>query len=138
MQESFLRFSQRYYFAEISGRAHVRDLFRIIRKHMNIDALFSEVRGELFDLVQYLDSNTLRKQNTSMHRLTVVAVIGLVGTIVTGFLGINLIAEADAPLDYKIRFFGAVTLIVSILVALAVAYSKPVATLLDRLSGEKH
>jgi hypothetical protein len=138
LQESFLHFSQRYFFTEISGRAHVRDLFRIIRKHMNIDALFSEVRGELFDLVQYLDSNALRRQNTSMHRLTVVAVIGLIGTIVTGFLGINLIAEAESPLDYKIRYFMVVAVIVSILVALTVAYSKHLGALLDRISGEKH
>ena len=138
LQESFLRFSQRYYFAEISGRAHIRDLFRILRKHMNIDDLFSEVRGELFDLVQYLDSNALRRQNTSMHRLTVVAVVGLIGTIVTGFLGINLIAEAESPLDYKIRYFFVVAVIVSILVGFSVAYSRHLGALLDRLSGEKH
>jgi Mg2+ and Co2+ transporter CorA len=138
LQESFLRFSQRYFFTEVSGRAHVRDLFRMIRKHLNVDGLFREVRGELFDLVQYLDSNALRKQNTSMHRLTVVAVVGLVGTIVTGFLGINLIAEADAPLLFKIKYFGAVTMIVLVLVALAVIYSRPLANFLERLSGEKH
>jgi Mg2+ and Co2+ transporter CorA len=138
LQESFLRFSQRYFFTEVSGRAHVRDLFRMIRKHLNIDGLFAEVRGELFDLVQYLDSNALRKQNTSMHRLTVVAVVGLVATIVTGFLGINLIAEADSPLLFKIKYFGVVTMIVTVLVALAVIYSRPLANFLERLSGEKH
>jgi len=132
LQECFLRFSQRYFFTEVSGRAHVRDLFRMIRKHLDIDGLFAEVRGELFDLVQYLDSNALRKQNT------VVAVVGLVATIVTGFLGINLIAEADAPLLFKIKYFGAVTMIVAVLVALAVIYSRPLANFLERLSGEKH
>ncbi len=116
LQESFLRFSQRYFFTEVSGRAHVRDLFRIIRKHLSIDELFAEVRGELLDLVTYLDSNALRKQNTSMHRLTVVAVLGLIGTIVTGFLGMNLIAEADSPLPFKIQYFAIVTIITGILV----------------------
>jgi len=65
-------------------------------------------------------------------------VIGLIGTIVTGFLGINLIAEAESPLDYKIRYFMAVAVIVSVLVALTVAYSRHLGALLDRLSGEKH
>ena len=138
LQESFLRFSQRYFFTEVSGRAHVRDLFRMIRKHLNIDGLFAEVRGELFDLVQYLDSNALRKQNTSMHRLTVVAVVGLVATIVTGFLVINLIAVADSPLLFKIKYFVVVTMIVTVLVALAVIYSRPLANFRERLSGEKH
>jgi len=138
LQESFLRFSQRYFFAELSGRAHVRDLFRMIRKHLNIDGLFNEVRNELFDLVKYLDSSVLRKQNTSMHRLTVVTIVGLVGTIVTGFLGMNLIAEAEASLSFKIAYFMVVSFLVSVLVALAVIYSRPLTNLMERLSGEKH
>jgi Mg2+ and Co2+ transporter CorA len=137
LQESFLRFSQRYFFTELSGRAHVRDLFRILRKHLGIDELFAEVRGELFDLAQYLDSNALRKQNTSMHRLTVVAVLGLIGTIVTGFLGMNLIAEADAPLPFKIQYFSIVSIITGVLVGLAVIYSRPLTNLIERLSGER-
>lgn len=137
LQESFLMFSQRYFFAELSGRAHVRDLFRMIRKHLNIDGLFNEVRSELFDLVKYLDSAVLRKQNASMHRLTVVTIVGLVGTIVTGFLGMNLIAEAEAPLWFKINYFMIVCLLVSVLVGLAVIYSRPLTNLLERLSGEK-
>jgi hypothetical protein len=137
LQESFLRFSQRYFFTELSGRAHVRDLFRIIRKHLGIDKLFKEVRGELAGLVKYLDSNALRKQNNSMHRLTVVTVVGLIGTIVTGFLGMNLVAEAEAPLPFKIEYFAIVTLITGLLVALAVIYSRPLTNLIERLSGER-
>jgi hypothetical protein len=137
LQESFLRFSQRYFFTELSGRAHVRDLFRIIRKHLGIDELFKEVRGELFDLVKYLDSNALRKQNNSMHRLTVVTVVGLIGTIVTGFLGMNLIAEAESPLPFKLEYFAIVTLITGILVTLAVIYSRPLTNLIEKLSGER-
>ena len=137
LQESFLRFSQRYFFTEVSGRAHVRDLFRIIRKHLSIEELFTEVRGELLDLVTYLDSNALRKQNTSMHRLTVVAVVGLIGTIVTGFLGMNLIAEAESPLPFKIQYFAIVSIITGILVGLAVIYSRPLTNLIERLSGER-
>jgi Mg2+ and Co2+ transporter CorA len=115
----------------------VRDLFRIIRKHVGIDELFKEVRGELFDLVKYLDSNALRKQNNSMHRLTVVTVVGLIGTIVTGFLGMNLIAEAESPLPFKLEYFAIVTLITGILVTLAVIYSRPLTNLIEKLSGER-
>ena len=38
-------------------------------------------------------------------RLTVVTVFGLIGTITTGFLGMNLIAAADAPLTARAAFF---------------------------------
>ncbi len=137
LQENFLRFSQRYYFREISGRAHVRDLFRMVRKHLGMDALFKELRNEIFDLVQYLDSNALRRQNASMYRLTVVTIAGLVGTIVTGFLGMNLIEEAHTPLSYKLKYFGLVTAGVSVLVALTVIYSRQLTAMIEKFSGDR-
>ncbi len=136
LQESFLRFSQRYLFTEVSGRAHMRDLFTMIGRHLKINELHQEVRGEIFDMVQYLDSNALRRQNSSMHRLTVVTIFGLVGTIATGFLGMNLIAEAEAPLPAKLGYFGIVTGLVALMTGLAVVYSKPLTRLIERLSGD--
>ena len=41
-------------------------------------------------------------QGEAVLRLTVVTIFGLIGTIVTGFLGMNLLAEADQPLAVKI------------------------------------
>ena len=46
----------------------------------------------------YLDADSLRRQANTVVRLTVVTIFGLIGTVTTGFLGMNLIAEADAPL----------------------------------------
>lgn len=136
LQEKFLRFSQRYLFNEISGRAHMRDLFAMIGRHLKTEELHQEVRGELFDMVQYLDSNALRRQNTSMHRLTVVTILGLIGTIVTGFLGMNLIAEAEAPLATKITYFAVVTGIVTVMTGFAVVFSSRLTRWIESLSGE--
>jgi hypothetical protein len=136
LQETFLRFSQRYLFKEVSGRAHMRDLFRMIRNHLNIDALHEEVRDEIFDMVQYLDSQALRRQSGSMHRLTVVTIMGMVGTIVTGFLGMNLIAEAEAPLTAKMIYFACVTAATAGLTAAALVYSRRLTRLFEKISGE--
>ena len=38
----------------------------------------------------YLDSDALRRQANTVVRLTVVTIFGLIGTVVTGFLGMNL------------------------------------------------
>ena len=43
-----------------------------------------------------------------MIRLTVVTIAGLIGTTVTGFFGMNLLAWADAPLLDRAVFFFAV------------------------------
>ena len=58
-------------------------------------------------MANYLESDTLRRQANTVVRLTVVTAFGLVGTIVTGFLGMNLLALAEAPLLGQGRLFPA-------------------------------
>lgn len=137
LQQSFLRFTQRYYFTEVSDQAHARDLFRMHRQHLATEDLYREVRAEIFDTVQYLDSNLLRRQSASMNRLTSVTVLGLIGTTVTGFLGMNLIGAADLPLNDKLYWFAVTTGVVSVLTFLTVAFSRPLTRLFDALNGER-
>ncbi len=136
LQESFLRFSQRYLFTEISGDAHMRDIFHMIRGHLAVDKLHHEVRGEIMDMVQYLDSNALRRQSGAMHRLTVVTIVGLVGTIATGFLGMNLLDEANNPLPVKATYFGLVIGVTLILTSLTIVFSRSLASLLEKIAGD--
>jgi hypothetical protein len=138
LQEAFMRFTQRYWFTEVSDQVQTRDLFRLQRMHLDNDDLYKELRGEIFDMVQYLDSDVLRRQSGTIHRLTAVTITGLVGTIATGFLGMNLIEATDAPLVTKLTYFGLVAVAVTVLTVGVIAFSRPLTALLDRLSGERH
>ncbi|MFZ4806760.1 MAG: hypothetical protein ACOYLQ_05830 [Hyphomicrobiaceae bacterium] len=136
-QEAFMHFTQRYWFTEVSDQVQARDLFRLQLTHLGNEALYRDLRTELFDTVQYLDSDMLRRQSGSMHRLTTITILGLVGTTVTGFLGMNLIAEAEAPLGTKMLYFAAVTAVTVSITATTVALSGRLTRLFDRLSGER-
>ena len=57
------------------------------------------------DMNEYLDSDSLRRQANTILRLTVVTIMAMIGTIATGFLGMNLIASADDPLVSRAVFF---------------------------------
>lgn len=138
LQEAFMHFTQRYWFTEVSDQAQTRDLFRMQRMHLGNDDLYKELRNEIFDMVQYLDSDVLRRQSGTIHRLTAVTIVGLIGTIATGFLGMNLIAEAEAPLNVKMVYFSLVAGAVIVLTVAVVAFSRPLTALLDRMSGERH
>ncbi len=72
-----------------------------------------------------------------MHRLTTVTVLGIIGTTVTGFLGMNLIAAAEIPLVDKIWYFTVVTVAVTVLTFATVLASRWLTAMLDRMSGEK-
>jgi hypothetical protein len=134
--ESFLRFTHRYWFHEISEQAHVRALWHMCSSHLGLDPLYAEVKERVTDMNSYLDADSLRRQANTVVRLTVVTIFGLIGTVATGFLGMNLIAEADAPLPKKLMFFLMVFVPTVMLTFYTIVKSKRLSDFLDALSDE--
>jgi len=134
--EGFLRFTHRYWFHEVSEQAQVRALFHMCSQHLGLDPLYKEVKERMADMNSYLDADSLRRQANTVVRLTVVTILGLIGTVTTGFLGMNLLAEADAPMVRKLWVFG-VTFVATIALTLyTMAKSKGLSDFLDALSDE--
>ena len=71
-----------------------------------------------------------------MHRLTAITIVGLIGTVVTGFVGMNLIVIAEQPLEAKLCCFGIVSAVVTTLTIAVVMGSRSLTALFDRISGE--
>jgi len=85
----------------------------------------------------YLDSDSIRRQSNMVIRLTVVTTVGLIGTITTGYFGMNLLAEADAHLARKIIYFTVGTLATTALTGWTIARSKRLSDFLEALSDER-
>jgi len=135
--EAFLRFTHRYWFHEVSEQAQVRALFHMCSQHLGLDPLYDEVKERVADMNSYLDADSLRRQANTVVRLTVVTILGLIGTVTTGFLGMNLLAEADAPLSRKLWVFGVVFVATTWLTFYTMAKSKGLSDFLDALSDER-
>jgi hypothetical protein len=135
--EGFLRFTHRYWFHEVSEQAQVRALFHLCSVHLGLDPLYEEVKERVADMNGYLDADSLRRQANTVVRLTVVTILGLIGTVTTGFLGMNLLAEADAPAGRKLAVFGVVFLATCALTFYTMAKSKRLSDFLDALSDER-
>ena len=86
MKEIFLRFTHRYWFHELSDQPQAKAMYRMCREFLGTDSLYNEVREEIQDMSEYLDSDALRRQANTVVRLTVVTVFGLIGTV-TPFAG---------------------------------------------------
>ena len=106
--EIFLRFSHRYWFGEVSKQSMAKDLFDMWTRNLGNDALYDELRAEILDMDNYLEADDSRRQNETLLRLTVVTIFGLVGTIVTGFLGMNIF---DGPPTTLLGKIGAVVVV---------------------------
>lgn len=135
--ETFLRFSHRYWFFEVTDQAVPRDLFRMWSDHLATTHLYASVSEELQRMNQHLDSVMLRRTSATIIRLTVVAILSLVGTATTGFLGMNLLDEAQAPLAHKALYLGIVATLVIALTVYTVIKASRLAEFLDALADER-
>ncbi len=134
--ETFLRFTHRYWFHEISEQAQVKALFQLCAGHLNLDPLYLEVRERIQDMTHYLEGDSLRRQANTVVRLTVVTAFGLIGTVVTGFLGMNLIDETQAPIWFRAMLFLIVLAATIALTFYTISKSKRLSDFLDALSDE--
>ena len=135
--DSFLRFTHRYWFNVLSEHPHMQALHRACVRHLGNAELYAEVKEELRDMSQYLDSDAQRRQSTTVTRLTVVTTFSLVGTVATGFLGMNLIDEASAPMPARLLYLVATVVATALLTLFLVKKSRRLADLMDKLSDEK-
>ncbi len=135
--ENFLRFEHRYWFHEISNQAQARELFQLTRKNLDLDVLYREIREELQDMSNFLEVEAMRRQNETVVRLTVVTTFGLIGTVTTGFLGMNVLAWADQPADWRILVFVLVLAATSALTLYTVVKSSRLSEFMEVLSDEQ-
>jgi hypothetical protein len=134
---AFLRFAHRYWFHEVSNQTQARDLFKLLTGHLGTDQLYANVSGAVKEMNEYLDSDDLRRQANTVTRLTVVTTLSVIGTVATGFLGMNLFAEAEQSVLYRAVFFFVVLIPAVLLTFYTVAKSKALAEFLDAVSNER-
>lgn len=132
--QTFLRFTHRYWFYSVSNQTQAHDIFALCRSHLEIDRLYEDVRQEIREMTEFLENEAMRRQNDTMTRLTVVTTLGLIGTTVTGFLGMNILAWADQSTSWRIEAFIAVLLPTVLLTLIAVAKSRWLSDLMESLS----
>jgi hypothetical protein len=134
---SFLSFTHRYWFHEVSEQAHVKALWKMCREHLEIEPLYVEVKERIDDMNGYLDADALRRQANTVVRLTVVTIFGLMGTVTTGFLGMNLFSESEASWLTKTIVFLLVFVPTLALTMYTMVKSKRLSDFLDVVSDER-
>ncbi len=135
--EIFLRFTHRYWFHELSEQAQIKALYRMCLEHLDTGVIYEEVKREINDMNQYLDSDSIRRQANTVVRLTVVTTFGLIGTVLTGIYGMNLFGfgERSALAQWSLLLAGLVG--VTALTLYTLSKSKRLSDFLDAVSDER-
>ena len=134
--EIFLRFSHRYWFSDVSEQAMPRDLFKMWAEHLDTHRLFRELREEIHDMNQYLESEMLSRQAVTILQLTVVTMLSLIGTVTTGFLGMNIFLFNEGTTGERTIVFWLVFAATTLLTLATIFKSRRLAVLLDAISSE--
>ncbi|HKE39405.1 MAG TPA: CorA family divalent cation transporter [Casimicrobiaceae bacterium] len=135
--EIFLRFTHRYWFHEVSDQPQAKEIYRMTSTYLDTDRLYTEVRHEIEDMAQYLETDTLRRQANTVVRLTVVTVFGMIGSVVTGIFGMNLFGFAEMALPFQVLVLILVVCTVTGVLFYTLAKSKALADFLDAVSDER-
>ena len=106
-------------------------------EHLETEPLYVEVKERIHDMNGYLDADALRRQANTVVRLTVVTIFGLIGTVTTGFLGMNLLAAADAGWAVKLWYFTIVFVATIALTFYTLVKSTRLSDFLDLVSDER-
>ena len=109
----------------------------MISDHLGTDRLYAELRSELEDMSQYLDSEALRRQGETMVRLTVVATMGLIGVATTGFWGMNLFLVTDEPPMTRFLYFSIILVLAMGLTLYTVLKSRRLSDFLETLADDQ-
>jgi hypothetical protein len=132
--QTFLRFTHRYWFHAVSNQTQAHDIFALCRTHLDIDRLYEDIRQEIQGMSEFLENEAIRRQSDTVTRLTVVTTLGLIGTTVTGFLGMNLLDWANQPAPWRIETFLIVLVPTIILTLVTIAKSRPLSDMMESLS----
>lgn len=135
--ETFLRFTHRYYFSEISDQAPIREVFRMWRDHLGTGRLYEELREEINDMASYLETDLLRRQAVTILQLTVVTLFSQIGMLGTGFLGMNVFDFAAAGTGEKFLIILAALIPSSAITFYTVYKARRLAFFLDSLANER-
>lgn len=104
---------------------------------LGTDRVYAETRDEIADMSEYLEGDTLRRQANTVVRLTVVTTFGLIGTVATGFLGMNLLSLADSTFAEKVGYFFLVLIPTTAVTFYTIVKSKRLSDFLEAISDER-
>jgi len=137
LKESFLRFTHRYWFNEVTNQTVAKDLFQMVRKHNHSDEKLQEVSQRIIDMQEYIENQEVRIQSDTVIRLTIVSIFGLVFTMTIGLLDINLFLVEHSSLHAKLMYFMFMFAIVGVVTFFTVLKSKKVSYVIDALANKK-
>lgn len=96
--EDMLRFTNTYWFVDVSNQVQARELFDFFRRPLKLSTLYDQVSQEAKDANAHLNRLEDKKAANAAHAFNIIAGVGLTLSIAVGALGMNIIIPGDPDL----------------------------------------
>lgn len=96
IERDFLHYVHRFRFTGISGQLQASEMFAQLRRVMQLDELFEDIKTELETAVNFLSSREAQHATNAAERLNIIASLGVVLALAMAFLSMNLLTTEQA------------------------------------------
>ncbi|MGC8866148.1 MAG: CorA family divalent cation transporter [Bacteroidales bacterium] len=93
--KAYIQFVNQIYFREITAQDQGIELYDKLQEKMRLDGQVKDLDDEISELHQYATILEDAERNESLKQLTILGTIFLIPTLVTSFLGMNLVSTPD-------------------------------------------
>lgn len=96
LRRSFSWFTNLYQFPLISNKQQAIEMYALMRRAMDVQALFEEIQSEVHNSHEYVLQSESSEQTRLANTLNIVAMTGLTFALAVGFLGMNVFLKDGA------------------------------------------
>lgn len=114
LNRDYLRFVNNVYFREVTPQDQGIELYDLMQKQMNIKRDEEGLSTEVEQLYHYVTMANDEQRNKETERLSIIATLFLVPTLLTGIWGMNL--NAGFPSNGWYFFFTAIAIVLAIII----------------------
>lgn len=114
LNRDYLRFVNNVYFREVTPNDQGIELYDLMQKQMNIKRDEEGLSTEVEQLYHYVTMVNDEQRNNEAEKLSIIATLFLVPTLVTGIWGMNL--NEDPPATGWYLFFTAIALVLAVII----------------------
>ena len=116
LNRDYLRFVNNIYFREVTPQDQGIELYDLMQKQMNIKRDEEGLSTEVEQLYHYVKMVNDAQRNNETEKLSIIATLFLVPTLVTGIWGMNL--EEGFPANGWYIFFSSIAFVLAIIIVL--------------------
>lgn len=124
LNKDYLRFVNNVYFREVTPQDQGIELYNLMQEQMNIKRDEEGLSTEVEQLYHYVTMTNDEQRNTEAEKLSIIATLFLIPTLITGIWGMNISEVQNINVTVWYWWLSSATLILGLIIFIYLIYKK--------------